>query len=82
MFKIAVLLANWAFHPTWGVLLECGKRFWKRVSLYATSCGIGPQAGCVRVSSGFFSKNIPPKPKKGSNLFFEVQIVSLTFNNI
>ena len=32
----------------------------------------------LRVSSGFFSKNIPPNQKKGSNLFFEVQIVSLT----
>ena len=31
-----------------------------------------------RASSGFFSKKIPPKPKKGSNLFFQVQIVSLT----
>ena len=31
-----------------------------------------------RASSGFFSKKNPPKPKKGSNLFFEVQIVSLT----
>jgi hypothetical protein len=31
-----------------------------------------------RESSGFFSKKIPPKPKKGSNLFFEVQIVGLT----
>ena len=28
--------------------------------------------------SGFFSKTFPPKPKKGSNLFFEVQIVGLT----
>jgi hypothetical protein len=56
MFKIVVLLANWAFHPTWGVLLECGKRVWKKVSSYATS-GLR-YAG---VSSGFFSKNIPPK---------------------
>ena len=30
-----------------------------------------------RESSGFFSKKILPKPKKGPNLFFEVEIVSL-----
>ena len=28
--------------------------------------------------SGFFSKTFPPKPKKGPNLFFEVQNVGLT----
>jgi hypothetical protein len=31
-----------------------------------------------RESSGFFSQKNPPKPKKGPNLFFEVQIVGFT----
>ena len=31
-----------------------------------------------RESSGFFSEKNLPKPKKGSNLFFEVQIVGFT----
>jgi hypothetical protein len=30
-----------------------------------------------RASSGFFFQKNPPKPKKGPNLFFEVEIVSL-----
>jgi hypothetical protein len=33
--------------------------------------------GHKRESSGFFSKKNLPKPKKGPNLFFEVEIVSL-----
>ena len=33
--------------------------------------------GHKRASSGFFFQKNPPKPKKGPNLFFEVEIVSL-----
>ncbi len=43
----------------------------EKVRLYATS---GLRTG----KFGLLFQNIPPKPKKGSNLFFEVQIVSLT----